>query len=264
MRKLQGWIALLFTLITIALWLSVAFNYNDRQEKILSNWNDAQMILVKNAASAVQGWMELRLQTGANVAQVEQEVFKRFIAPIHLLQNGDAWIYNRDHVIFDESSDFPDVYRGKSIDMIFDIQKANGASHYSEVVQGVLNATEGTGWYIWLPEKGREYVAWTSVKLPNGYLDDRIINPRTGNSFSLFLQVAITDTGKNISNKELPDLFLPFQEPGTEGELTGNLGLDLAICRQLVERAGGGIWVETRGDSTKGLVVHFSFKLATV
>lgn len=167
MRKLQGWIALLFTLITIALWLSIAINYNDRQETILSNWNDAQMILVKNTASAVQSWMELRLQAGANVDQVDQEVFQRFIAPIHLLQNGDAWIYNRSHVIFDESSDFPELYRGKSIDMIFDIQKANGASHYSEVVQGVLNATEGTGWYVWLPEKGREYVAWSSVKLPN-------------------------------------------------------------------------------------------------
>ena len=165
MRKLQGWIALLFALITIALWSSVVINNNNRQEEILANWNEAQMVLVKNAASAVQGWMELRLQNGANQAQVEQEVFQRFIAPIHLLQTGDAWIYNRDHVIFDESSDFPDEYRGKSIDQIFEIQKAKGASHYTDVVQGVLNATEGASWYVWLPEKGREFVAWTSVHL---------------------------------------------------------------------------------------------------
>jgi len=83
-------------------------------------------------------------------------------------------------------------------------------------------------------------------------------------SNSLFFHVAIGDSGKNISNIDIPDLFLPFNRPGTENELSDNLDLDLAICRQLVERAGGGIWVEARGESTKGSVVHFSFKLAAV
>ena len=165
MRKLQGWIALLFTLITAAVWLSVVINNSNRQQEILSNWNDAQMALVKNAASAVKSWMEVQLQNGVPTAQVEQDVFQRFIAPIHLLQSGDAWIYNRDHVIFDQSFDFPEEYRGKSIDQIFELQKTHGASNYGDVVQGVLNATEGTSWYIWLPEKGREFVAWTSIHL---------------------------------------------------------------------------------------------------
>jgi signal transduction histidine kinase len=83
-------------------------------------------------------------------------------------------------------------------------------------------------------------------------------------SNSLFFHVTIGDSGNNISNIDIPDLFLPFNRPGTENELPDNLDLDLAICRQLVERAGGGIWVEARGESTKGSVVHFSFKLAAV
>ena len=47
---------------------------------------------------------------------------------------------------------------------IFEIQKELGAYHYEEMTEGVENATEGKGWYVWLPEKGKEWVAWTSFK----------------------------------------------------------------------------------------------------
>ena len=90
-----------------------------------------------------------------------------FIEPIRLLENGDAWIYNYGYVIYDKSADFPDEYKGKNIAEIFEIQKAYGATHYESLVDGVLNATEGTGWYIWLPDKGREFAAWTSVRVGN-------------------------------------------------------------------------------------------------
>jgi signal transduction histidine kinase/ActR/RegA family two-component response regulator len=165
MRKLLGWMALLFIFINAALWLGVVINNSNRQQEILTNWNAAQMVLVKNIASGIQGWAELRLQNGGNLSQVEQEVVSRFISPIHLLQNGNAWIYSHDHVIYDQSPDFPAAYQGKSIDQVFELQKTNGASNYAEVVQGVLNATDGTSWYIWLPEKGREFTAWTSIHL---------------------------------------------------------------------------------------------------
>jgi PAS domain S-box-containing protein len=99
------------------------------------------------------------------ISEIEQEVLKRFVEPILILDNGDAWIYAPDHVVFDLSSDFPDIYRGKSMAEIFAIQAEKGASHYEEMTEAVMAAREGVGWYIWLPEKGKEIAAWTPVRV---------------------------------------------------------------------------------------------------
>ena len=157
----------IFTIITV-LWWGV-FNHNNKQKRVvLKAWTNLEMHIVREAAHATKAWMKLRIQKqGVNKDVVEQEVFKKFIEPILLLKNGDAWIYNRQYVIFDKSSDFPDIYKGKTIRQIFELQKEKGAYHYKELCNGVMNATEGTGWYVWLPNKGREFVAWTSVRLSN-------------------------------------------------------------------------------------------------
>ena len=165
MHKLQNWVAILFAAITIALWVSVALNYSARQVAVLEGWNDTQMLLAKNSAAAVQSWVDLRTQAGASTDLAEQEALKRFIEPIRLLQDGSAWIYSRERVIYSGLTAFPTEYLGKSIDQIFTLQKARGADHYTELVQGVLNSTEGTTWYTWLPEIGPEITAWTSFQL---------------------------------------------------------------------------------------------------
>lgn len=66
--------------------------------------------------------------------------------------------------MFDLSSDFPEIYRGKSMAEIFALQSARGARHYESMTDDVMNAREGVGWYIWLPEKGIEVGAWTPVR----------------------------------------------------------------------------------------------------
>ena len=140
--------------------------YEQKKKLAIETYLDMEMHVVKEAARAAQIWLNHRVQKqNASIDQVEQEILKSFIAPIKILKQGDAWIYNRNYVIFDKSADFPAIYRGKSMRQIFAIQKKNGASHYEHLVKGVENATEGRGYYIWLPEKGKEWVSWTSVKL---------------------------------------------------------------------------------------------------
>ncbi len=166
-KYIAGLAAILLVLIALLWWNVISF-HEARAVKVLNSWTTQEMEIVRGAARTAQAWLQMRIeQQGIPVNQAEQEVFTYFIEPIHLLQNGDAWIYNREHIVYDKSSDMPDEYRGKSIADIFEIQKSKGAQHYDDVVQGVLQATEGTGWYIWLPEKGREYVAWTSLRLLN-------------------------------------------------------------------------------------------------
>lgn len=118
-------------------------------------------VLARSIEAYVQEQVEVHKRTDAGA--IEQEIFQRFIAPVRLLENGDAWIYAPDHVVFDLSSDFPEMYRGKNMAQIFALQTRSGASHYEEMTEAVMNAREGVGWYIWLPDKGQEIAAWTPV-----------------------------------------------------------------------------------------------------
>jgi len=73
-----------------------------------------------------------------------------------------------------------------------------------------------------------------------------------------FVILKISDTGVGIDPKDLTKLFKPdvsFTTKGTAKE-TGT-GLGLILCRELVERQGGEIWVESR----KNIGTAFYFKL---
>ncbi len=137
-----------------------------RIEMVLTIWTQLESQIVSQTAQVSRAWLDLRIhEAGMSPDAAEQEVLTRFVQPICLLKNGDAWIYNRRHPVFDNSADFPDEYRQKNIREIFEIQKQKGASHYQTLCDGVMNATDGADWYIWLPEKGREYAAWTSFQV---------------------------------------------------------------------------------------------------
>jgi PAS domain S-box-containing protein len=135
----------------------------------ISAYQDTETEIVRNVGRSIQSFVANRL--GATFATagvgeaIEQDIFRLFVDPVRLLQSGDAWIYAPDHVVYDKSSDFPDKYRGKSMEEVFAIQKLDGASHYEEMTAAVMAAQEGIGWYVWLPAKGPEIAAWSPVKV---------------------------------------------------------------------------------------------------
>ncbi len=146
----------------------ISFYYkNALRQAIISSYQETQLEIVRSVARAAELYVEDEIAKGTNITTIEQNIFKRFVVPIHLLKNGDAWIYAPDHVVFDLSSDFPEKYRNKSMAEIFALQVHYGASHYEKMADDVLHAREGRGWYIWLPEKGAEIAAWTPVKFKN-------------------------------------------------------------------------------------------------
>jgi K+-sensing histidine kinase KdpD len=62
-------------------------------------------------------------------------------------------------------------------------------------------------------------------------------------------QIIISDTGKGISAEFLPHLFQRFQQADTKDtRQQGELGLGLAIVRQLVEMHAGTISVDSQGE----------------
>ena len=158
--------------VVILLFIVLGWYTTTRQAQVLKQttitaYQQTELEIVRAAARSATEFLRDKVKDRgqSDVTEFEQEILKRFIAPIHLLENGDAWIYAPDYVIFDLSADFPDRYRDKSMAEIFAIQAENGAGHYREMADAVMNGREGVGWYIWLPEKGREIAAWTPVHM---------------------------------------------------------------------------------------------------
>lgn len=76
-----------------------------------------------------------------------------------------------------------------------------------------------------------------------------------------FVIVKIRDTGVGISDEELPNLFrldVSHSTKGTENE--SGTGLGLILCKELVERQGGKIWIESKIN--EGSTFNFTIPLA--
>ncbi len=73
----------------------------------------------------------------------------------------------------------------------------------------------------------------------------------TGASDDRFM-ATVTDTGCGISQEDLPRLFQKFRQLGPwDARAAGGSGLGLAISKEIVERHGGSIWVESAlGEGT--------------
>lgn len=70
--------------------------------------------------------------------------------------------------------------------------------------------------------------------------------------------VTVNDTGKGISQEDMPKLFERFWAPAASGRQYASTGLGLYLCRKIVEGHGGKIWCE----STPGAGSRFYFTIA--
>ncbi len=142
--------------------------YHGRLELMATvTFQQTELEIAREAARGVQVYVERELARRGEDAlpEIERDVIDLFVKPIQLLEQGTAWVYTADGVIFGLGPDFPQEYRDKDLVEVFELQSQLGASHYEEMLEAVLEAREGTGWYIWSPERGVEVAAWAPVQV---------------------------------------------------------------------------------------------------
>jgi hypothetical protein len=167
----QRVLTIVLVLLVALGWYNVVVFAINVEEAAINTYQEAQLEIVRNAGRAAKLYFETELEERGEeaVSEIEVEVLNNLVTPVRIgttqvgdesTNVGDAWIYAPDHVIFDPSTDFPDIYAGKSMAQIFEIQKDSGAFHYEAMSEAVGNAEGGQGWYVWDPAKASEAAPW--------------------------------------------------------------------------------------------------------
>jgi two-component system, sensor histidine kinase and response regulator len=81
----------------------------------------------------------------------------------------------------------------------------------------------------------------------------------TAESHDGMVQVAVSDNGRGVPDEHLERVFGMFER--VDGGPYPGTGLGLAVCRRLVERGGGRVWMEPNKGS--GVTVRFTVPAAT-
>lgn len=75
-----------------------------------------------------------------------------------------------------------------------------------------------------------------------------------------FWRFAVRDNGLGIPQKDLPRVFVVFQHFHNGNDAQG-MGIGLAVCKKIVQRHGGKIWVESREN--EGSTFYFTLPAVT-
>jgi len=173
-------------------WYNVYWEYFSLKEATIKATQASALEIVRATSRAAEVYWQDQLIiegldpasiTPEQVRDIEQKFLLDYVDPIELLvPEGNAWIIGSDDsMVFDDSPDFQQ-YFGMPISEFIAKQATvpGGASDYDQMLSDVQTRQEGTGWYIWEQDKGKDYAgkymwekgieigAWTPAVVDEG------------------------------------------------------------------------------------------------
>jgi signal transduction histidine kinase len=93
------------------------------------------------------------------------------------------------------------------------------------------------------------------------YSDDGCMISIDAEQTNGFVKIAITDNGIGMTKEEIERIFDEFYKADSARHDIQNTGLGMSICKRIVEKHGGSIWVQSPGPG-KGTTVYFTVPAA--
>jgi len=84
------------------------------------------------------------------------------------------------------------------------------------------------------------------------------INAETDGDFAL---ISVSDDGIGMTDKQISYVFDEFYKADISRHDFESSGLGLPICKRIVEKHGGKIWAESKGEG-KGTTLYFTMPLS--
>ncbi|MCP4139887.1 MAG: PAS domain S-box protein [Chloroflexi bacterium] len=147
-------------------WYSV---FNQRKALIEENiiaYQHTELEIARSTARSIEIYIgdQVKVHGRSDSKMLGQEVFDSFIVPIHLLENGHAWLCLKDSAVLGLDDDFVHENWDQGIAEIFEENMFNEAKDYEKMLADIREAREGVGRFVWSARKGEEIAAWTPVR----------------------------------------------------------------------------------------------------
>ncbi|NJB68914.1 PAS domain S-box-containing protein [Desulfobaculum xiamenense] len=150
-------------LIIAVVWLTVGADMAVYRADILNQWTTIQQNIAEQGARSSRVWLELLVEEqGLPVNAAAHETFRKFAAPIRLLDSGHAWLFRDNTLVAGLDETMP----ADSIMRIDELCAMRGCPTDTEGL-GLLRAaiegrTSGQGFFTLSTERGRERAAWAT------------------------------------------------------------------------------------------------------
>lgn len=155
--------------------------------------------------------------------------------------------------------------------MPFKLEKLNFEELLKDTLSGIRPTIESKGINLICENAGKGFRLWGDrdriIQVLTNVISNAVKFTPEGGSITVSLssgdgigKVVITDTGQGISKEDIPKVFDRFSHLGSIDHHTEGTGLGMTICRSIIERLNGEIWIESQLG--QGTTVFFTLPTA--
>ena len=141
--------------------------------------------------------------------------------------------------------------------MPFKLEKLDFEELLSNTLSGIRPTVESKGIELICQDVEKNFFLWGDrdriIQVLTNIISNAVKCTSEGGTITISLsgvdgmgKVAIADTGQGISKKDIPKVFDRFSHLGSIDHHTEGTGLGMTICKSIIEKLNGEIWIESK------------------